>query len=85
MTDVELDSRVTALEENSGSDSGNGKAKITHVSIFQSASQPNLSQTCLIECINGSPYYYLTKRYSHLLLYMDFTIHLCCIPLFIVL
>ena len=41
----------------------------------------HLSQKCLSERINSLQCYQLTRRCSHLLLYIDFTIDLRCAPL----
>ena len=39
-----------------------------------------LSRNCLFERINSLQCYELTIEYNHLLLYIDFTIDLCCAP-----
>ena len=41
----------------------------------------NLSPDCLFERINSLQCYELTRRCSHLLLYIDFTNEFCCAPL----
>ena len=43
--------------------------------------QKYLSRNCLLERINNFQCYELTRRCSHFLLYIDFTIDLCCVPL----
>ena len=40
-----------------------------------------LSRNCLFEGINSLQCHELTSRCNHLILHVDFTIDLCCIPL----